>query len=333
MKRIVISGPKKTELIAVEKTPVGPKDVSISVKACGICGSDLNFYKYGKLTPEAPDMILPIGHEFSGVIDEVGSEVNGLNVGDKVSVNPAAGGNIGFGGQEGAFCPSVTIKEAKENVNVFRLPKDTPFEMGALLEPLNVAYHCVKRTRLKPKDKVTIIGAGPIGLCVLVCLKYLGYDDIIISDLSEYRLNVAKKLGATTTINAGEVDVYEEIGKVHGTITEYFQTYVGSDVFIEASGAPIIDGILKNAKRRAILSFVAASKKPIEVDFSSIMARELELVGSQMYSDDFAAPIEILEKVDLKPLISHYFSLEEFNKALETTSNATEAAKVMITFP
>eukprot|EP00956_Cyclotella_meneghiniana_P013844 scaffold20283_cov55-Cyclotella_meneghiniana.AAC.3 len=180
-KRIFLNGVKNTECCETSlprklgRWFIGSPSRRV---ACGICGSDLGFYKTGKLAPQAPVFEFSLGHEFSGIISEVGDGVTNLSVGDRV--NPSTGGNIGFGGTEGAFSSDVVVQNAKKDVNVFKIPESVPFDIAALLEPLNVAYQCVLRSSPSPRHKIVIFGAGPIGLATLAFLVQKGYKDNLL---------------------------------------------------------------------------------------------------------------------------------------------------------
>lgn len=119
----------------------------------------------------------------------------------------------------------------------------------------------------------------------------------------------AAQLGAGAIFNVGNVDVWQSLKELHGQ-TEYFgQSFTDMDLFIEASGAPIIEDLINKAKFGARITFVAASKTPATLDFTQIMAKQLDVLGSQMYSNDFSAPLSIMQNMDLTPMISHNSNL------------------------
>jgi threonine dehydrogenase-like Zn-dependent dehydrogenase len=215
---------------------------------------------------------------------------------------------------------------------LFPIPDDLPFDRAALAEPLGVGMHAVERAQLAPGEKVAIFGAGPIGLMSLAVLRWRGFDDVAIFDLSEKRLSIARELGATLALNAGESDVWRALHELHGT--EKWLGMVpcaGTHAYIEASGAPSVIGqIISHARPRARVSVVALHRQPEPVDFLSLMAREITLTGSMAYPDDYTAMVKMLGQVDLSPAITHRFPLAQFAEALDTARNASVSGKVII---
>ena len=160
---------------------------------------------------------MPLGHEFSGIVDSVGSEVTNITPGSRVVVNPMSNQNsIGNGGAQGAFAPLILIPNAADGLAVFEIPDDMPMDLAALTEPLSVGLQGVDRVRPQAGEKAVVFGAGPIGLCAVASLKFRGIDDIISIDLSDARLEIASKLGARTTLNPNRDDVWARIRELHG---------------------------------------------------------------------------------------------------------------------
>ena len=331
MLQLRIHGPNQVTLDDVPMPALGPRDALLRVQACGICGSDLGYIKYGGVAGPRPEPT-PIGHEFSAVIERVGSEVKRYRPGARVVVNPLAGGNVGNGGEVGAFGPQVVVREVDTGGVLFPIPDDLPFDRAALAEPLGVGMHAVERAQLARGDKVAIFGAGPIGLMSLAVLRWRGFDDVAIFDLSDKRLGIARELGATLALNAGTNDVWRALHELHGT--EKWMGIVpcaGTNAYIEASGAPsVIADIIRNARSRARISVVALHRQPEPVDFLSLMAREITLTGSMAYPDDYTAMVKMLCEVDLSPAITHRFPLDRYAEALDTARNASVSGKVII---
>jgi threonine dehydrogenase-like Zn-dependent dehydrogenase len=331
MLQLRIHGPNEVSLDEVAMPALGPRDALLRVQACGICGSDLGYIAYGGVAGPRPEPT-PIGHEFSAVIERVGGEVKRYKPGARVVVNPLAGGNVGNGGELGAFGPQVIVREVDTGGVLFPIPDDLPFDRAALAEPLGVGMHAVARAQLAPGDKVAIFGAGPIGLMSLAVLRWRGFDDVAIVDLSDKRLGIARELGATLALNAGTSDVWRALHELHGT--EKWMGIVpcaGTNAYIEASGAPtVIADIIRNARSRARISVVALHRSPEPVDFLSLMAREITLTGSMAYPDDYSEMVRMLSEVDLSPAITHRFPLARFEDALDTARDASVSGKVII---
>jgi threonine dehydrogenase-like Zn-dependent dehydrogenase len=155
---------------------------------------------------------------------------------------------------------------------------------------------------------------------------------VAIVDLSEKRLAIARELGATLALNAGQGDVWRALHELHGT--EKWMGIVpctGTHAYIEASGAPkVIGEIISHARPRARISVVALHRQPEPVDFLSLMAREITLTGSMAYPDDYTAMVKMLCEVDLSPAITHRFPLDRYAEALDTARNASVSGKVII---
>jgi threonine dehydrogenase-like Zn-dependent dehydrogenase len=332
MLQLRIHGPGKVSLDDVAVAEPGPRDAVLRVRACGICGSDLGYIALGGIAGPRPEPT-PIGHEFSAVVERVGSEVRRYRPGMRVVVNPLAGGNmIGNGGEAGAFSPEVVAREVEAGDVLFPIPDDLPFDRAALAEPLGVGMHAVDRAAVAPGEKVAIFGAGPIGLMALATLRWRGFDDVAIVDLSEKRLAIARELGAALALDAGAGDVWGPLRELHGT--EKWLGMVpttGTHAYIEASGAPhVIGELIREARPGARISVVALHRKPEPVDFLSVMARQITLVGSMAYPDDYREMVRMLSEVDLSPAITHRFPLARFEEALDTARDASVSGKVLI---
>jgi len=332
MQQLRIHAPGRVSLDDLPTPELGPRDAILSVKACGICGSDLGYIRLGGVAGPRPEPT-PLGHEFSGVIERVGEEVTRYRPGARVVVNPLAGGNqIGNGGAEGAFGPQVWVREVEGGEVLFPIPDDLTFERAALAEPLGVGMQAVDRAQLSPGEKVAIFGAGSIGLMALATLRHRGFEDVAIVDLSEKRLGIARELGAALALDAGAGDVWGPLRELHGTgLWLDAIPMTGTHAYIEASGAPeVIGRIIAQARPGARISIVALHRTPEPVDFLSVMAKQLTLAGSMAYPDDYGAMVRILGEVDLSPVITHRFPLSRFEEALATAYDAEVAGKVMI---
>ncbi len=331
MKQVSVHGPGHVEIDEVPEPSPGPRDVVIRVAACGICGSDLGYIKLGGLAgpSETP---LPIGHEFSGVVEGVGDQVTDIASGARVVVNPMSNQNqIGNGGPQGAFAPLVLVPNAADGRAVFTIPEALPMDVSALAEPLSVGLQGVDRVQPQPGDKAVVFGAGPIGLCAVASLRFRGIEDIIAVDLSARRLEIARKLGARATLVPGADDVWTAIRDLHGDAPVFGAPMAGSDLYVEASGASIvIEEVIANAKTGARLSVVGLHRTPVPVNFMVVMMKSMSIMGSMAYPDDWSDALELLSTTDLSAMITHRYALEDFHAALATAQCADDSAKVMI---
>ncbi|MGI9279411.1 MAG: zinc-dependent alcohol dehydrogenase [Endozoicomonas sp.] len=331
MPQIRIHGPDRVQLDLVARPVAGLDDVIVQVEQCGICGSDLGYIASGGLGPDSP---MPLGHELAGTVLEAGDNVSHVRVGDRVTVNPEANGNgIGNYGSEGGFAPWLHVKgAAKDEQAVIRLPDGMSFETGALIEPLSVAMHAVHQGQAKPEDRAVIFGAGPIGLGILQVLNYYGLKDVIVVDRSEHRLGVAETLGAIPFLaDSGDLGVF--LQERHGSTSLMGMPVSDSDLYFEATGVgPVFQQAVSLSKRGGRLVVVGVHKEPVQLDLVNVLIRELTITASMAYPTEFPKVIEMLEsgQVDPQSLISHRYSLNDFDEALATARNPESAIKVLV---
>ncbi len=328
-----VCGPGDLRLLDVELPLPGPCDVVLRVGSVGICGSDLGFVAMGGLTGPT-DQPFPIGHELAGTVQAVGEEVRRFRVGDRVVVNPLVN-LIGNGAAEGGFAPELLIRDVVARPeSLLPLPDNVSLDAGALIEPLAVATHAINQLGAKVGDKVAIFGTGPIGLASIVVLRHRGIEDIVAFDLSPFRRERALALGARAAFDPRENPARETLLAEHGEVSVFRRASPATTHYIEASGAPVIPDIVSFARSGAAICIIAVQKKPVPVDFVTVMSKELKLVGSLGYPSEFGEVLEMLAcgKVDLSPLISHRFSGENFMDAFALAGQPDKSAKVLVRY-
>ncbi len=306
MKSIVY---KSAHTVSCEQMPVpeiGSDEVLIKVAYAGICGSDMFIFQGIHPRAKAP---LITGHEFSGVIEK-GNEK--LPKGMPVTVYPLLSCGhcepcqngyahvcdtlrlIGID-SDGGMAEYVKVPASK----VVPLPQSLSLKLGALVEPLAVGVHAVRRSGYKPGDKAVVFGAGPIGLCVASCLKYFGASSVMIVEANPYRLQIAKQLGFTT-IDATKEDVKEKI--------KAYTNGSYADFAFDCAAHPSVQAhILEVIKVRGTAVIVGSYKKPAEVDLLKIEFKELTMIGIRVYEPrDFEIAANILESgsIDFDLLIT-----------------------------
>lgn len=335
MRVSMVTGPGQTEVLEVPDPTPGPGDVLVKMKACGICGSDALYISLGGLPPHQGRM--PLGHEPAGEVVDVGRDVTGIRAGDHVVINPMAApsGVIGNGGSTGALAEYLVIENAVRGTSLEVIGDDVPFQVAALNEPMAVARHGVNQTRPKASDKVVIFGAGPIGLGATIAYKAAGVDNVVVVDLIGSRLQKALEVGADAVVNASEQDVAATLIELHGAAKARWPGKSGTDIYLDAAGAPsVINTALTAAKSGATLGVVAVHKEPVPVDFVNLMGNEITIVGSMGY------PTEIFEvTADLAAnwekyavIVSHTFGFDDVQDALRTATTPGAADKVVVTF-
>lgn len=313
-------------------TPVcGEHDVIVQVQQCGICGSDLSYIAMGGLL--APGTPMPIGHELSGVIMEAGNAVTHVAVGDRVVVNPESAGNrIGNSGPEGGFAPYLLVRNVTRDEHaVLKLPDSLDFETGALIEPLSVAMHAVHQAQAKPGDRVVVFGAGPIGLGIVMALRYYGVEAISVVDRAAHRLQVAATLGAQ--VCSADKALAKQLIEQQGEAEFWGSAVPAADIYIEATGVgSVFQQIVQLAKPKARIVVVGVHKAAAELDMVTLLMKELVITGSMAYPEEFPQVIAMLEsgKVNAKAMVSHRFALEDFSKALTTAQDPQQAIKILV---
>ncbi|MBN1399649.1 MAG: zinc-binding dehydrogenase [Anaerolineae bacterium] len=317
MKTVIIYGALDVRVKEVEIPKIGPHDVLVRVRASGICGSDVHRYlatAFG-LTWKYP---MNSGHEYCGDVAEVGSEVRRFRVGDKATLGVAwPQGNLG------AFSEYVFIPDADRRL--VKVPQHVSYEDGAVIEPFTVALKSCYRPMLKPQDSILILGAGAIGLSVLLLCRARGIENVTVSEISDKRRQLAAKIGAQTINPAAEN--LEEIVK---SATKG----KGADVTFECAGA---EATLKQAfaltSRGGRIGLIAHYRKVPPFDFEGFMSGSRSLYRPMDATPFYAEAVQLVAegKVDLAQLVSHKFPLEQAQEAFEVAIKPNESVKVLFT--
>lgn len=344
MKAAVFQGPRN--LVVEERAVPKPGDGEILVKVeyAGICGSDLHTYTKGLYVN--PGQIM--GHEFAGIVADVGSHVDSISVGDSVVIRPliecercrhclagrphlcetSLSDGIGYG-RPGAFAEYILVPKAVAGKVVFRLPPEVSTREAALIEPLSVALHAVASAKLGLNDTVVIFGAGTIGLCVSQVIKTIAGSHVIQVDLSEKRLETAKALGADTVINPRNTDVMEAIAGITGVGNG--GAGAAADIVFECAGVPAtVAQALECVRHGGQIISLALFEDPVSIDPTVLVQKELAWKGSFAYTTEFATAIDLIQKgkINVKELISHMYAIDQVMEAFEMQLNAAESMKV-----
>jgi threonine dehydrogenase-like Zn-dependent dehydrogenase len=325
-----IHGTDDVRLDSYERPNGGPKDVVIKMKACGVCGSDLSYIKMGGIPPGTETAL---GHEAAGEILEVGTEVDGITIGDRVIVNPMeTPSNIGSGGPEGGFTEELLVREAKLGASILPIPEGVSFEVASMCEPLAVAMHSVNRAQVSPGDKVVVFGCGPIGLGIVMWLIDRGITDVIALDLVPERLERALALGAKAALDPTQIDLRTELAKLHGEVPSYARVGVGTDAYIDAAGAPnILSEVVQIAKFHSRVVITAAVMTPIELSVGRMLTSEMTITTSLGYPTEMPEVCAAMPRLKDKiaSFISHRLPLNDVMEGL-SISATPQSCKVMI---
>lgn len=329
---------KQTDFFTREVPPPKADEAVIRVRASALCGSDLHTF-----FARHPSVPLPatIGHEFSGDIVALGDAVTGLSVGERVTAEPSEAcgvceaclhGEYGscdklsfvYRRGDGALADYITLK-AK---SVFPLPPAMSYEAGALVEPLAVAVHAVRRADVRLGENVLVLGAGAIGIMVAALCKRLGAKEVIVSDMNAFRLDMALKLGATRTVNpgAGE-DLKGAVMALTGGqgADKTFECVGREQTFVQA---------MTLVRKRGTATIVGIFEKPeVTIPVMRIVNNEIRVQGSQGYCWDFPAALQMAEEIGLDQLVTHRYPLDRLQEALETASDRTVSSVKIILNP
>jgi len=341
MKAAVVKSNSNIEIKNIEKQSVGPGDILVKMRACGICGSDVEkvFGKYGQ-----PSMRL--GHEPAGTIAEVGSEISNFSVGDRVFTHHHVAcysddchecnhGNETMcqkyyesnlepcGLADEYIVPEWNVKHG----GVLKIPDSMSFEEAAMIEPLACCIRAWNKFTHKNNDSVAILGIGPTGIMHALLAKLYGIGKIFCLDLNEFRLDFAKKF-ETITINSGNTNALEQIKSETAN--------QGVDVVIVATSSlnALKDAVSFVRKGGTIVMFGVPSKGAnIELDMSEVYSRGLTIVNSYAASDfDTKDAIEKIsnKQINVSQLITHKYNLEECQQAFVHAKSGDNAMKIII---
>lgn len=340
MKALVKS--RKQEGLWLEDVPepaIGINDVLVKVLRTGICGTDVHIYNWDAWSQKTIPVPMVIGHEFVGRIVETGSNVTGLKEGALVSAeghivcghcrNCLAGRRhlcahaIGIGvNRDGAFAEYISVPA----VNIWPCTPGIDPELFAIFDPLGNAMHTAASFDLVGED-VLITGAGPIGIMAAVMARHMGARHIVITDINDYRLDVARKLGVTAAVNVSRQDIHAEMERLH--MTE------GFDVGMEMSGtAPGLRMMLDTMAHGGRIAMLGIQSGATGVDWDAVVFKGLTLkgiYGRQMFETWYKLTAMIQSGMNIAPIITHRFHYTDFQKGFDVMRSG-QSGKVVLTW-
>ena len=316
---------------------VGPNDVKIRIKKTAICGTDIHIYNWDEWAQKTIPVPMHVGHEYAGEVVEIGSHVSGFSIGDRVSGeghitcghcrNCRAGkrhlcrNTVGVGvNVPGAFAEYLVLPA----INAFKLPDSIPDEVAAFMDPLGNAAHTALSFDLVGED-VLITGAGPIGCMAVAICRHVGARHVVITDVNPYRLELAKKMGATRAVNVKEQsvsDVMKELG-----MTE------GFDVGLEMSGnGPAFEGLLEAMNHGGRVAILGIPPAGVTIDWNQVIFKGLVLkgiYGREMFETWYKMTAMLQSGLDVKPVLTHRFKIDQYAEAFETMRSG-KSGKVVL---
>lgn len=323
----------------IPEPTVGVNDVKIKIKKTAICGTDLHIYKWDDWAQKTIQTPMTIGHEYAGVVAEIGSGVKNIQIGDCVTGEGhiACGhcrncrrgklhvceNTIGVGvNRDGAFAEYLVIPAE----NVVRLDERISDEMAAIMDPFGNATHTALSFPLIGED-VLITGAGLIGCMATAVCRFAGARHIVVSDLSEYRLDIAKKMGATLTVNPAKGE------SIEGAVRQL--NMHGFDIGLEMSGSPhAFESMIENMYNGSKISLLGILPNSTTVDWNKIIFKALTLkgiYGREMWETWYQMEQMLISGIDLSPIITHRFHVDEFQKGFDVMEGG-QCGKVILSW-
>ncbi len=311
------------------KEEMGPEDVKIAMKAVGICGSDIHYYKNGKIGGFVVKEPMILGHEASGTVIEAGANVKGLKPGDRVCMEPGIPDpgsratmlgiyNLDPGVRFWATPPvHGCLRETVVHpaMFTFKLPDNLGFDEGALIEPMAIGLHACTKAGIKPGDTALVLGCGTIGLVTAICALSAGCSRVIITDIKAEKLELAKKYGIMT--------VHAESESVLETVKEVTDGW-GVDVIFEATGnEKVIADIFTPLCPGGPVILIGMPVDPAPIDVVAAQIKEACIKPIFRYAHMYPRAVALAGsgKVDLKPLVTDRFSFSDSIKAFENAAN------------
>ncbi|WP_018691625.1 L-threonine 3-dehydrogenase [Algicola sagamiensis] len=321
----------------VPKPELGHNDLMIRIRKTAICGTDVHIYNWDEWSQKTIPVPMVVGHEYVGEVVGIGQEVRGFSLGDRVSGeghitcghcrNCRAGrvhlcrNTIGVGvNREGAFAEYLVIPA----YNAFKIPDNISDDLASIFDPFGNAVHTALSFDLVGED-VLITGAGPIGIMAAAVAKHVGARNVVITDINEYRLDLARKMGATRAVNVSKdklSDVMEELG-----MTE------GFDVGLEMSGVPAaFQDMLNQLNHGGKVALLGIPPSDMTIDWNQVIFKGLiikGIYGREMFETWYKMASLIQSGLDLTPMITHHFPVDEFQKGFDIMCSG-QSGKVIL---
>ena len=320
-----------------ESPEIGHNDVLIEVSRTAICGTDIHIYQWDDWASKTIPIPMTIGHEFSGVIVEAGIEVKGYEPGDRVSAeghvtcgvcrNCRAGRRhlcrsaIGIGvNRPGAFAEYISVPA----FNVFKLPDVINDDMAAILDPFGNATHTALSYDLVGED-VLITGAGPIGIMAVAIARFVGARHVVITDVNDYRLGLARKMGASVALNVNEGSI--------DTVMKDLGMKEGFDVGMEMSGNPTaLRDMLRTMHHGGKIAILGIPPGETAIDWSEVIFKGLEIrgiYGREMFETWYKMSSMLQSDLNIDEIITHRFPIDEYQEAFDLMTSG-QSGKIIL---
>lgn len=336
MKSAIYLGKENVEVKEVAIPQIGDYDVLIKNIYSSICGTDVAVYQHGENTGHRITVGEEFGHETVSRIVAIGSKVTEFSVGERVYPYPLfATGDTHRAGTIGGFSEYIKIPNAKRNYSLYGIDDSISDKIACLIEPFTVGCRAARRGQPQKNEKFVVFGCGTIGLASAITLKYFGVEKVMICDISDFRLNIAKELGFeicnthTDDFSKHAMNYFDTAYSLNGKVADI-------DGFIDASGAKeILDLFMEQGKIGSRFVSVAVNNAIRELDLLHLTYSQKSIIGSGGYMpEDVFDVMNIMKsrKWDIEKIITHEFSLTEIDKAIQTAGDTNKAFNVTIKF-
>ncbi|GGO82183.1 L-threonine 3-dehydrogenase [Marinobacterium nitratireducens] len=330
------AGPGLT-LARTRRPVLGHNDVMIRIRKTAICGTDIHIWNWDAWAQRTIPVPMHVGHEYVGEIVEIGQEVRGFKIGDRVSGeghitcgfcrNCRAGrrhlcrNSVGVGvNREGAFAEYLVIPA----FNAFRIPDDVSDDLAAIFDPFGNATHTALSFDLVGED-VLITGAGPIGVMAVAIARHVGARSVVITDINDYRLGLAKQMGATRTVNVERQSLKE--------VMDDLGMQEGFDVGLEMSGVPsAFKTMLERMNHGGKVALLGIPPENTAIDWNQVIFKGLEIkgiYGREMFETWYKMVAMLQSGLDLSPVITHHFPVADFEAGFAVMLSG-ESGKVIL---
>jgi threonine 3-dehydrogenase len=319
------------------KPEVGHNDLLIKIRKTAICGTDMHIYNWDEWSQKTIPVPMVVGHEYVGEVVGMGQEVKGFNVGDRVSGeghitcghcrNCRAGrvhlcrNTEGVGvNRPGAFAEYLVIPA----FNAFKIPDNISDELASIFDPFGNAVHTALSFDLVGED-VLITGAGPIGIMAAAVAKHVGARHVVVTDINPYRLELAKKMGATRAVDVSKEDLKDVMNELG--MTE------GFDVGLEMSGVPVaLRDMLNKMNHGGKVAMLGIPGQDVAIDWNQVIFKGLVIkgiYGREMFETWYKMASLLQSGLDLSPIITHTFSIDDYQKGFDTMGSG-QSGKVIL---
>ena len=315
----------------------GPNDIKVKIRKTAICGTDVHIYNWDDWAQKTIPVPMVVGHEYVGEVVEIGQEVRGFNIGDRVSGeghitcgycrNCRAGrrhlcrNTFGVGvDRDGAFAEYLVIPA----YNAFKIPDDISDDLASIFDPFGNAVHTALSFGLVGED-VLITGAGPIGIMAAAIAKHVGARHVVITDINEYRLDLARKMGASRAVNVANEDLKDVMNDLG--MTE------GFDVGMEMSGVPVaFRDMLDKMNNGGKIAMLGIPPSDMGIDWDKVIFKGLTvkgIYGREMFETWYKMASLVQSGLDLSPIITHHYSVDDFQQGFDMMRSG-QSGKVIL---